>query len=249
MTDQLDIEEIKEQEVNENSGNFSVIFGVPGSGKSTFASTYPSPLFLDLEGTAGNIKKIKRLRIQRTKTETDGNGNRVDARDKAFMLLNGYRKQFLESENYKTLVIDGGKELIEICQDFKMKQMGRKEVEDHKYGDTYKKYREFTEDFIKSIIGNGKNLVIITHAEEITDVDANDEEFTIKRPLFADKQLVYKIPALANLVGIICVENGERYLDCVQTEKSILKNQYGIEEKIPADYKELEKKIKEFYKK
>ena len=37
-----------------------VIYGVEGVGKSTFASKFPEPLFIDLEGSTNNMD-VKRL--------------------------------------------------------------------------------------------------------------------------------------------------------------------------------------------
>lgn len=250
----VNIDEIEEQEVSsENTGTFTIIMGNPGSGKSTMASTYPSPLFLDLEGTAGNIKGIKRVRIVKGKKEDtivrEGKEIKEDTRALPFQQLYSYGKSFLASDSYKTLVIDGGVEFTDFCKDSILKKLARESVRDAKFGDIHVEYRSLAENFIKMIIGKGKHLVLITHVDEVTEVDeSNDEEYQIKRPLVDDKKLVYKLPALANIVGIVEIDkNGNRVFDCVPSNKKVLKNQYGIKEILPPTFDAINAKLIEYY--
>ncbi len=241
----MNIDEVKEQKVGSGAGTFTVIIGQPGAGKSSMASTFPKSLCVDLEGTAGNIKGLKRIKLDRTEGSKDG-----DNRDKAFLSLCDITKQFLEGETYDTLVLDGGLEFLKICEDFALKDLGRKNIRDAKFGDTYLRRREIAETYIKKTIGNGKNLVFVAHVDEVTEVaPETDEEYTIHRPLIGDKVLVYKIPALSNVVGMVEVDkNGKRWFNCVANNRNTLKNQYDITEKLEANYEALKTKIDQYYK-
>jgi hypothetical protein len=250
----VDIDVIEEQKVNSNeAGIFAIIMGVPGSGKSSMAATFPTPLFADLEGTAGNIKGIKRVRIVKGKKEDtilkDGKEIKEDTRALPFQQLYSYAKAFLASDKYKTLVIDGGVEFTDYCRDASLKKLGRETVRDAKFGDIHIEYRSLAENLIKMIIGKGKHLVLITHMEEITEVDeATDAEYQIRRPLLDDKKLVYKLPALANIVGEVEIDKqGNRVFNCVPSTKKTLKNQFGIITVLPPSFEALNEKVKEFY--
>lgn len=240
----INIDEIKPNDPENNEGFFIIVSGNVGIGKSTFASTFPAPLFIDLEGTASNIKGIKRITLewgQKTKEE--------DTRDLAFMQLLDITEQFLKSNKYKTLVLDGGVELIQIITDYTLKYMGREDIKQHKFGDTYSTMREKVEKYIKNIIGKGKNIVLITHLEELTEVDdLTDEEYILRRPLFNDKKLAYKIPALASIVGVIRFENKKRVFDCVPRKEYALKNQFNITKLLEPNYESLKTEIEKFYK-
>lgn len=240
----MKIEDVKEQTVSEGNGQFVVIIGKVGVGKSSMAATFPKALCVDLEGTASNIKGLKRIKIE------IGVGGNIDTRDKPFLELCDVTKQFLESKNYETLIIDGGLEFVKMCQGFALKGLGRKSMRDHKFGDTFADSRDAAEEYIKRTIGRGKNLVLIAHIDEVTEVDPEtDEERTIYRPMLGDKRLVYKIPALASVVGMIEVDkNGKRWFNCTASKTNVLKNQFNITDKLEANHKALANKIKIFYK-
>lgn len=243
--EKFNIEEIKEQEVNSDSGIFTIIFGNPGVGKSCMASTYPDPLLLDFEGSASNIPNLKRIKIDMGNLK----GNE-DTRDKPFLEVADISKQFLQSNKYKTLVLDGGLELMKISQDYTVKRLGRKSIRDMKFGDTYIDARDCMDKLFKNIIGKGKNIVLICHTEEVTEVDSKtDEEFIIKRPLIGDKIMVFKLPALSNIVGRVEIDgDGNRKFNCVPTDRSVLKNQYNIRETIEPNWDSLKQKIDLYYK-
>lgn len=250
----VDINEVKEQVVDEKSGQFIIIMGSVGCGKSTMSSTFPKSLSLDLEGTASNIRGLKRISIKRgSKAEKNlETGKSEDTRDKPFLEMLDYAKQFLKGDKYDTLILDGGYEFVQYSQDFTVKRLGREEfsAQHAKFGDLWTKSRETMLGIIKLLIGNGKNVVLITHMDEVIDVNPlTDEEFTVNRPMIPDKQMVYKIPALANVVGRVNVDKeGKRSFDCVQTSTNVLKNQFDIDKPIEPTYEALFKEIKSFYK-
>lgn len=255
MEKEFNIEEVKGQQPKEAEGQFIILIGNPGAGKTTFASKFPKPLLVDLEGTASNIPNLKRIRIipelgiegSRTEDELE---KIKDKRDLPIKDLGVVKEQFLKSNNYETLILDGGLELILIAQDFILKSLGRNSMSEHTYGDTYKKSRDLLERFFKKSIGRGKNIILICHIEENILVDKEtDEEYTQERPMLDDKKMIKKLPALANIVGKVEVNSkGERVFDCIPGKRSVFKNQFGINEVMPATYEALNTKIKEYFK-
>ena len=237
-----DLSQVEEQVVNENTPLFMIIYGKAGVAKSTVASMMGENVFFeDVEGTADKIQGIKRVSVD------------------SFKDVAGWKNSIMKNDEYDTLVIDGFKKLEMMLEDEVATVLGRKEFSDHKYGDTYLKKRYIAHKFLQSILGRGKNLIIICHESEVEMIDeSTDESYISIAPNIKDKELKVEIAGLADIVAHMEVhrEEGKKIwkMDLTPYKGKVCKNRFDIEDPIKAEstkelVTELKTKIKDFYKK
>ncbi len=132
----------------------TIIYGVQGIGKTTFASKYPKPLFIDLEnGSFG-------LDVQRiTKDE-------ITSIDEVYALVDSL---ITDKQTYKTLVIDS---ITSLQPYIYMKVSGEtavgKYIEDVEYAKNHKKAVEEVTRFVKKLQqlkDSGMNVVVLGHSK------------------------------------------------------------------------------------
>jgi hypothetical protein len=128
-------------------GKKITIMGVPGVGKTTLASMFPNPLFMDVEGSSGHFDNIDRVE---PKT--------LDEVKEVF-------KEFMNLD-YKTLVIDTVDWLEKITEEFMLKRDNKKNLEEYGYGKGYQllgvEMFNLLQDLTK-ITKVGKDVVILAH--------------------------------------------------------------------------------------
>lgn len=102
-----------------NGAQKVVFYGPEGIGKSTFASKFPDPLFIDTEGST------KRLNVKRLPKPT------------SWQMLIDEIKYIIQTKPCKTLVIDTADWAERLCTEAICAQHGKKGVEDFGYGNGY----------------------------------------------------------------------------------------------------------------
>jgi len=134
--------------------DFIVIYGVPGVGKSTFASGAPSPLFIDIEDGSAEIDT--------TRIEAD------HLRD--FHSVASLMKEAMGSD-FKTIVIDSLSKLEKLiwdatCKRKPVKGKVHKSIEDFGFKQGYifclDEWQEFI-DICEELRNAGKNVILIAH--------------------------------------------------------------------------------------
>lgn len=127
-----------------------VIYGPEGIGKSTFASQFPEPLFIDTEGSTKNLDVA-----------------RMDKPTSWTMLKN--QIQYVKNNSVcKTLVIDTIDWAEQLCIDDVCSIHGKKGIEDFGYGAGYVFEKEEFGRFLNSLedlIDRGINVVLTAHAQ------------------------------------------------------------------------------------
>lgn len=127
-----------------------VIYGPEGIGKSTFASKFPMPIFIDTEGST---KKLDVARFDRPTSFT--------------MLLEQIEHVKKLKGQYKTLVIDTADWAEKLCCNQIVSKAKKNGIEDFGYG---KGYTYLAEEFgkllnlLEDIVNLGFNVVITAHA-------------------------------------------------------------------------------------
>lgn len=127
-----------------------VIYGPEGIGKSTLASQFPSPVFIDTEGST------KELDVSRYPTPETWND------------VVTYVNDFLESVPGKTLVIDTADWAEQLCIVQTCADCHVKGIEDVGYGKGYVYLAEKFQAFLKKcdeLIAQGVNVVFTAHAQ------------------------------------------------------------------------------------
>ena len=127
-----------------------VIYGPEGIGKSTLASQFPEPVFIDTEGST------KELDVARYPVPKTWNDVVTDVND------------FVESMPGKTLIIDTADWAEQLCISHTCANLGVKGIEDVGYGKGYVYVSEAFADFLNKcnvLIDQGVNIVFTAHAQ------------------------------------------------------------------------------------
>lgn len=130
-----------------------LVYGPEGIGKSTFASQFPAPIFIDTEGSTEHMDVL-----------------RVDPAPKSWTELMEIVRQMASEQyrnGYQTLVLDTADWAEKLCSKHLCDARGYKGIEDFGYG---KGYTYLEEEFGKllnlltDVVNVGNNVVITAHA-------------------------------------------------------------------------------------
>lgn len=127
-----------------------VIYGPEGIGKSTFASHFPDPLFLDIEDGTGHLD-VKRI-------------NDISS----WSMLLSILQQVGQERPCKTLIVDTADWAEKLCIQHVCAVNRKTSIEDFGYGSGYVKLlQEFTHllDALTSLANSGINTVLLAHAQ------------------------------------------------------------------------------------
>lgn len=128
-----------------------VIYGPEGIGKSTFASKFPDPVFIDTEGST---KDMNVARLPRPSSWQ--------------MLFEEIDYVKNHPEECKTLVIDTVDWAEQLCVDYICSKHGKTGIEDFGYGNGYVYTKEEFGRFLnrlEDVIEKGVNVVLTAHAQ------------------------------------------------------------------------------------
>lgn len=218
-----------------------VVYGPEGIGKSTFASKFPSPLFLDIEKGTSQLD-IDRLDWSDSDTWTD--------------LLDAIKEISTTKHHYKTIVIDTADKAEQLCMQSICEKMKVSGIEDIGYG---KGYTYIGEEFAKllsyldNVIKVGINVVILAHAkmrkfEQPDEMGAYDRwELKLTRqagPLlkeWADMLLFcnYKTSVAKTKEGAVKAQGGKRVMYTSHHPCWDAKNRHGLADVLNFDYGEI----------
>lgn len=216
-----------------------VLYGPEGIGKSTFASQFPDPVFIDTEGGT------KRLNVARLPVPTSWQ-----------MLLDEVAEVARDNVPCGTLVIDTADWAERLCIDAICARFKVKGIEDFGYGKgyTYAK-EEFARllDALGDVLAAGKHVVVTAHAQisrfEQPDAVGSYDRWTMKTSkqvapllrewcdmlLFANyKTVVEKAGAGANAKNK--ASGGKRVLYTTHNPCWDAKNRFGLPDEVPFEF-------------
>lgn len=216
-----------------------VIYGCEGIGKTTLASKFPDPLFIDTEGGSGHLD-VRRLQRPNTFSE----------------LVELVREVADNRGICKTLVIDTADWAETMCIDEVCETYKKKSIEDFGYG---KGYTYLMESFAKllaacdTVIAMGANVVITAHAkmrkfEQPDELGAYDRwEMKLTRNVapivkeWADLLLFcnYKTYVTKSDDGTAKASGGKRVMCTTHHPCWDAKNRHGLPEEIPMDFSQI----------
>lgn len=128
-----------------------VVYGTEGIGKTTFASHFPSPVFIDTEGSTDHLD------VARTDKPT------------SWQMLISFVKEFATMPGfYRTLVIDTIDWAEQLCVEYICAKHNKSGIEDFGYGNGYVFVREEMGRFLNlldEVINAGMNVVLTAHAQ------------------------------------------------------------------------------------
>ena len=221
-----------------------VIYGPEGIGKSTFASRFPEPLFIDTEGSTKNMD------IARTEPPSSW-----------AMLLDQARCVKSDPGICLTLVIDTADWAEMLCIEAICGKAQKSGIEDFNYG---KGYVYLAEEFgrllnlLTEVVDRGINVVITAHAkmrkfEQPNEMGAYDRwELKLQKQtapllkewadvvLFANyKTIVVNVDGQGAQKGKNKAQGGRRVMYTSHHPCWDAKNRYGLPEEIPFEYEQI----------
>ena len=218
-----------------------VIYGTEGIGKSSLASQFPEPLFIDTEGSTDNFDVA-----------------RLDKPTIWVMLNNQIAFIKANPTVCKTLVIDTIDWAESLCVDNLCAMHGKKGIEDFGYGNGYVYAKEEMGRFLnklQDLIEIGINVVLTAHAQirkfELPDEMGSYDKYELKLGKKTSSQTAPLVKEWADLL-LFC--NYKTYL--ISQEKSTkkkaqgnqrvmytehnpawdAKNRHGLPSELPLDY-------------
>lgn len=224
----------------------TVIYGVEGIGKSTFASHFPAPIFFDLDnGTA-------RLNVKRA--------TGFSRWEELLQAVESFPKAPW-SKGFKTLVIDTADAAARLCESYVIKTYGKgaTSIESFPYGKGYKilaeEFSRLLVDF-EVLIDSNINVVVVAHAMQRTvtlpEAMGSYDHWEFKLPGTSVNKLGPLIKEWSDLLifanfKTTIVEDGnkkkavggKRVMYLGHTSFADAKNRFNIEGTKPFDYAEI----------
>lgn len=221
-----------------------VVYGPEGIGKSTFASKFPDPLFIDTEGST------KELDVARTPRPTSWP-----------MLLEQVDYVKANKGICRTLIIDTADWAEQLCIENICSKKKISGIEDMGYG---KGYVYLEEEFgrllnkLEDLVGLGVNVVFTAHAtmrkfEQPDEMGAYDRwELKLEKktsPLLKEWADIVLFANYATTVINVDGQGTDKGKNKVQGGKRVMytthhpcwdaKNRHGLDEKLPFDYAQI----------
>lgn len=221
-----------------------VIYGPEGIGKTTFASKFPDPVFIDTEGSTKNLD-VRRLPAPSSWT----------------MLKEEVRYIAQNPSLCRTLVIDTADWAEKLAIQSVLDSHGKSGIEDFGYGNGYRYvYEKFGEllNLLNDVIDQGVNVVVTAHAilkkfEQPDELGAYDRYSmklidSPKTSISASVKEWADIVLFANYKTIVITDSktkktkaqgGTRIMYTSHHSCWDAKNRYGLPDELPFDYKEI----------
>ena len=220
------------------------VYGPEGIGKSTFASHFPDPVFIDTEGSTKDMDVA-----------------RMEAPSSWQMLMEQVKYVKAHPETCRTLVIDTADWAEMLCTEAVCARSQKAGIEDFGYG---KGYVYLTEEFgrllnlLQELVDIGIHVVINAHAkmrkfEQPDEMGAYDRwELKLQKQtapllkewadmvLFANyKTIVVNVDGQGAQKGKNKAQGGKRVMYTSHHPCWDAKNRYGLPEELPFDYREI----------
>lgn len=223
-----------------------VVHGTEGIGKSTFASKFPKPVFIDTEGSTNHLDVA-----------------RFPAPSSWEMLLKEVEQIIMNPQDFKTLVIDTADWAQTLCIQSVCARKNVSGIEDFGYGQGYSYVKEEFGKFLNrlnDVIDRGLNVVLLAHSiinkftkpEEMGQFDRYELKL-INSPKCSISALVKEWSDLllfANYETFL-VEDAATKKKYASGNKRVMytthaathdaKNRFGMPEKLPFDFDEIKK--------
>ena len=220
-----------------------IIYGPEGIGKSTFASQFPRPLFIDTEGSTSHLA-VDRLE-----------------RPTSWQMLRQYIQDIkTDSMGYQTVVIDTADWAERLCEDSICSKYGKQGLEDFGYGKGYTYVKEeFGRllDGLTDLIDAGMNVVLTAHSIirkfELPEETGAYDRYELKLGNKAGNQCAalakewadmvlfanYKEIVVTSKDGKKKVSGGQRVMHTLHNPCWDAKNRHGLPEELPFDYAQI----------
>ena len=229
---------------------FLVLNGVPGVGKTTVATTFPSPLVLDLEDGSLDID-CARLPSAAFESLEDLTAT-----------LEELKHQGVENHGFRTIVIDSADEVETLILNEVQRLNNGISAVDIPYGKGYQQAAEIWADFIRlsrSLLAHRMMVILITHVDVIRFDDPAHESYSRYVPRIDKRALNIVIDQADEVLFQTyktftkqqqeafgkekhrALSDGERIWKCEERPAYLCKNRCGMPAELPATFAEYAK--------
>lgn len=216
-----------------------IIYGPEGIGKSTLASRFPAPLFLDVEGST------KAMAV-----------DRVDGLTTWAALRSAMAALQTTGHDYQTVVIDTADWAERLAIEYVCQSQKKSGIEDFGYGKGYTYVKECFSELLAdcdALIAKGINIIYTAHAI-MRKFEQPDERGAYDRwELKLSKQVSPMLKEWSDMVlfcnyktytqrqdnGSYKVMGGQRVMYTTHNPCWDAKNRYGLPDELPMDYEPL----------
>ncbi len=214
-----------------------VIYGPEGIGKSTFASQFPDPLFLDTEGGTSNLD-VRRIKCNKSWNE----------------LIAIVKEIHANPHICKTVVLDTADWSETLCTNAVCEKYRKNNIEDFGYGKGYvylvDEYARLL-SLLDQLIEVGINVVITAHAKprkfELPEEQGSFDRYEMKlsrqvAPLIKEWSdalffVNYKIYVITTDTNKKKAQGGKRVLYTTHNPTYDAKNRFDLPEELELDFK------------
>ena len=211
------------------------LYGLPFSGKTTFANEFPDVLFLN---TDGNVKYVDSP-VLPIRDEVIRNG-RATSKKLAWNVFTEAIDDLEQGSDFKTVVVDLLEDVYEMCRQYECIKNGW----EHESDNSFKAYDVIRTSFFKQIrrlCNLDYNIVLISHLDMTKDITKRTQDkVTAIKPNIQDK-IANKIAGMVDIVARAEVIDDEYLLkfksDSVEFGGGRLKLSKDV---IPLKYSELD---------
>lgn len=220
------------------------LYGVEGIGKTTFASKFPNPLFIDLDNGSARLDVARVANIN------------------SWALLNSVvKKVYTDPSVCKTLVIDTADAAERLCVEKICNQYNKSGIEEFGYGNGYTYLVEEFARFLtllEACVTQGINVVLLAHAvlKTVTKPDemGSYDHWELKLSKKTTNQVAPLVKEWADLLIFANYKTtllseqgkakkkavgGERRMWLSHTPFADAKNRFGLPDELPFDYDQI----------
>lgn len=190
------------------------LYGVPFSGKTTFADSAPSPLMLNTDGNA----EYATAPYVSIKDEVTVIG-RVIKRKYAWEVFKEYVEELEKGQNdFKTIVIDLVNDVYEMCRLYMYNKLGITHESDDSYRAWDKVRTEYLSTMRKVTNLPYENIILISHEDSTKDLTKKSgDKITSIKPKMSDK-VSDSLAGMVGFVGRVYVDDGKHMLSIKNDE-------------------------------
>ena len=202
--DMLVLPENKRLPVDKETAPVLWLYGVPFSGKTTFANQAPDVLHLN---TDGNVKYVDGARII-IRDEIKLSGRIKETVFAWQMFKDAVETLCIGDHEFKTIVIDLVEDLLEHCRVYMYDKLGITHEADAGYGKGYDMVRTEFLPQIRRLTNAGYGVILISHEITAEITKRSGEKITTIRPNLQEKY-ANKIAGMVDIVGRVIIEEDD----------------------------------------